>query len=974
MNIINKKIKKLISAGIAILLFLFIQYLVQGLEMKKLYAAQDKIRVGYFHVSGYQELDDDGRRSGFGYDYLQEIAKYTGWKYEFVDATWDECLLMLKNGEIDLMSCARKSPEREAAFELSEYRLGLLNSVITVRVDDQKYNYNDFEGFDGLKVGVMKGNRTSQELDTLFEKYGISMQKVFYKTEDELRAGLYNKEIDAIASSNQRIFQNEKIIANFNSGPFFALMRKGNTDLKRKLDDAMERLMLTNPYFEAELYEKYFEGNAGYKVALSKEEKEYVQGNRTLRIATSQDSRPVCYYDGNKYTGIIIDYINKMAETAGLIIEYVKTDSYKDSMELLKSGQVDAVPDFYSDYSWAGQNGVVLTTPYLDVQYVEISAEGKKDPKKTVVAACEDFFFNEIYIAEHYSKENIIFCRSESDCVDAVRTGKADITFVNQYSAKALLEEDENLKLSSTTLYDTGHKLSIAVPEDNKTLCYVLDKAIINMETAAIDQIVEDYVHDSDEKISLTRYIYYNSFEVLKITFVFICIAVIVMVYIMLQRKKYNRHIYELAYTDSLTGLGNVNKFESVAEKRYSDYKGKELCLFSLDISHFTTINETYGRMVGDLVITFVGKKLGILFEEKDVVARNKVDTFLLLTTCTAKEEIDAVLSVVKKEISVFHYTEPSGIEYDINLTYNFGIVKDKCTGSSFIKKLIDRAEMARKASKKASDHIQYFNSEMEQKLLQEKAIEDNMKQALENHEFEIYYQPKYCMTDNSIMGAEALIRWNSRELGFMDPGKFIPVLESNGFIIELDFYVMEQVYKLQRRRMDEGKRTVRISINQSRMHFAKKNYIERLNELRTKYRIPDELIELELTESIFADMKDVSKIVEKLKSNNYYLSVDDFGSGYSSLNMIKEIPLDALKIDKDFLNGEKESGRYQKVIEKVVELARELNMDIICEGVEEQEQADFLKSVGCLYAQGFLYARPMTEDKFNVLLEEMYE
>lgn len=243
------------------------------------------------------------------------------------------------------------------------------------------------------------------------------------------------------------------------------------------------------------------------------------------------------------------------------------------------------------------------------------------------------------------------------------------------------------------------------------------------------------------------------------------------------------------------------------------------------------------------------------------------------------------------------------------------------------------------------------------------------MKSALENGEFIVYYQPKYCMLNNEIIGAEALIRWDSRDFGFMNPGEFIPVFESNGFIVELDFYVMEQVYKLQQRRIKQGLKTVRISINQSRMHFTQKNYIERLNMLRAKYHIPDELIELELTESIFADMNDISRIVEELKRNNYYLSVDDFGSGYSSLNMIKEIPMDALKIDKDFLSGDRESGRYQKVIEKVVELAKDLNMDIICEGVEKEEQADFLKSVGCLYAQGFLYARPMPEEEFESIL-----
>lgn len=967
----NRLTKKWIWLCILAVLIILAQLLfVPGRLMITSYAAPKKVRVGYFHVTGYQEVEENGNRRGFGYDYLQEIAKHTNWEYEFVDATWDECVSMLKTGEIDLMTCARRTAEREADFDLSQYRMGMLNSVLSVRMEDERYSYNDFKNFDGMRVGVIRGNRTAGELISLCEEYDISMNHVVYESEEEVKEALYNKEIDAIASSNQRVFQNEKIIAKFHNGPFFAMVQKGNTQLKQELDDAMQKVMMSNPYFEAELHEKYFGGNTGYKVALSKQEKEYVKNHGTLKIATTQDARPVCYYDGSKYTGIIIDCIKMMAEEVGLQVEYVNTDSYKESMDLLKEGKVDIIPDFYSDYSWAEENGVILSTPYLNVQYVEVSSgRYKKEPEKTIIAACENFFFNDIYIAKYYPKENIRYYNSERDCVEAVRTGEVDITFVNQYTGKALLEEDKNLYLNSVTLYETAHKLSIAMPEYNKTLCYVLDKAIINMQSAAVDQIVEKYVHENKEKVSLMRYIYDNSFEVLEIFFIITCIVITVMAYIMFQRKKYSTHIYELAYTDSLTGLGNVNKFEDMAAKRWLEYRGKELCLISLDISHFTTINETYGRTVGDYVIAFVGKKLGELFGERDVVARNKVDTFLILTTCSSREEIESILDIINSEIGIYHYGEDGGVEYDINLTYNVGIVKEKCTGSTFINKLIDRAEMARKASKKASNHIQFFNNEMEQRLLREKVIEDNMKSALENGEFIVYYQPKYCMENNQIMGAEALIRWNSKDFGFMNPGEFISVLESNGFIVEIDFYVMEQVYRWLRRRLDRGEKVVRVSINQSRMHFAQKNYIQRLNMLREKYQIPDELIELELTESIFADMNDISRIVKELKDNNYYLSVDDFGSGYSSLNMLKEVPMDALKIDKDFLNGDKEGQRYQKVIEKVVELAKDLNMDIICEGVEQKEQADFLKSVGCLYAQGFLYARPMPEDEFDKLL-----
>lgn len=441
-------------------------------------------------------------------------------------------------------------------------------------------------------------------------------------------------------------------------------------------------------------------------------------------------------------------------------------------------------------------------------------------------------------------------------------------------------------------------------------------------------------------------------------------------IYALLQKKEYDKKLYELAYRDSLSGLGNMKQLEKFVARKRREYTGREAALISLDINHFTTINESCGRDAGDRVISYVGRKLEELTHGRGIVVRNKADNFLLFGPYTA-EEVRKLIETIQTSLSVFEYKQSERGKKKISLTYHFGVVQVKFDEDTSLYQMADRAAMAKKAAKQEKSAVWYFDDEMEQQQLREKMLEDRMKGAMENGEFTVYYQPKFRMSDNEVVGAEALIRWNSKEYGFMSPAEFVPLFEKNGFILELDFYCMEQVYKMLRERLDAGLKTVRVSINQSRMHFGQKNYIARLNALREKYRIPNELIELELTESIFADMQDISRGVEELKANGYSLSVDDFGSGYSSLNMIKEIPIDTLKIDKDFLSDDKESGRYQKVIRKVVELADELNMNIICEGVEKEEQADFLQSVGCMYAQGFLYAKPMPESDFISLLEK---
>lgn len=963
MNIRNRKIKVfgMLSAAMIILLLMA--------PALKPHAEEERVRVGYFFMPGYQESTQAGSRWGFGYDYLQEIARYTGWKYEFIDATWDECLNMLEDGELDIVAYAKSSSEGMGRFDYSEYPMGMTSTVLTT-MSDSNYYYNDFSNFDGMDIGVVKGSGVDKETKKLFDSYGISMQVQYFDSDQELRQALENGMIDAVAAGNHRSLINEKVIAAFNAAPFHAITQKGNTRIMKELNDAMESIVLTDPYFEKELYSKYFEENVAYKIALTREEKYYVDRHKTLRIATAPDSTAMCYFDGSEYTGITIDSVKALAEKVGFEVEYVKTESYKDSVEMLLRGEIDVVGDFYSNYGWGEQNGVILTAPYMEVHYIEVRMKGKEySPEDTRVATCENFFFNTLYILKHYPEENMVYFPTEEACVDAVRKGQAEVAYINQYTAGILLKDDKNLKLKTNELYDTSHGLSVAIDEDNRILCSILNKAVSNLEPSEIKKITDKHTQQESEKVSLPRYIFYNPLEFILIICAFFGVIVAALLYFIFVKRKYNKHIYELAYRDKLTGLGNIYMFENIVEKRWLEYRGDNVFILSLDISHFSTINETYGRVVGDFTINYVGRRLNELYGEEGIVARSKVDNFLVFGIYDRENKVEEWIEQIKKEIGVFPYQENEACKTDIYINYNFGVVIERCTRSTSIKNLIDHAEIARKAAKRVNSHLCYFNGEMEQQIQREKTIEDCMESALRDGEFQVYYQPKYCMSNDEIIGAEALVRWKSKEYGFMNPGEFISIFENNGFIVELDFYVMEQVYKMLRERMDCGKSVVQVSINQSRIHFSQKNYIERLNELRSKYSIPQNLIELELTESIFANMRDISEVVDKLKTNGYYLSVDDFGSGYSSLNMLKEVPIDTLKIDKDFLSGEDRNGRYQKVIRKVVELAKDLNMNIVCEGVEREEQARFLQSIGCMYAQGFLYARPMAQEDFLRLL-----
>jgi EAL domain-containing protein (putative c-di-GMP-specific phosphodiesterase class I) len=245
------------------------------------------------------------------------------------------------------------------------------------------------------------------------------------------------------------------------------------------------------------------------------------------------------------------------------------------------------------------------------------------------------------------------------------------------------------------------------------------------------------------------------------------------------------------------------------------------------------------------------------------------------------------------------------------------------------------------------------------------------MENALQHGEFKVFMQPKYDLKTGKIVAAEALTRWQKPDKGFMFPDDFIPVFEQNGFITQVDFYVLEVVCKTLRERIREHQPNVNISINQSRYLLHDEQYISKIEHMMDRYNVPPELLEFELTESLFfEDSKAMIDIMHQLKQLNLQVSIDDFGSGYSSLNVLKDVPADVIKLDKEFLNEKESSKESEIIIQKTVEMAKELNKRVICEGVETIEQVEFLKSIGCDMVQGFYYAKPMPMDEFFERLE----
>lgn len=426
-----------------------------------------------------------------------------------------------------------------------------------------------------------------------------------------------------------------------------------------------------------------------------------------------------------------------------------------------------------------------------------------------------------------------------------------------------------------------------------------------------------------------------------------------------------NQRVDNLAFKDPVTGIGNRNYFIANGGRLIQKNKEIPYAIVHSDINRFNYINNMFGYQQGDQVLQQIAKILSKSVSSDELVARSTNDNFLLLLKFETEDLLQERLNQLCERIC--QDVAPIINNYRLTFTNGIYIIQDY---SQEITVSIDKANFARK-SIKGQHHTTnvFYDQSTDDHAVNQRVIETSMEDALLNEEFIPVIQPKFDFNTIKLAGAEALARWNSPTLGPMQPYQFIPIFEQNGFITKLDMYMFEFVCRSIQKWLENGYPIVPVSVNFSRVHIYNPNFTAELKQIFDKYHIPAHYIELEITESAMIENIDIlMDIMEQCHRIGFALSIDDFGTGYSSLSLLKDLPVDVIKVDKSFLSGENvESASL--VIAKVVEIAKSLHIQVVVEGVETQEQADFLRSIGCDLAQGFLYAKPMPVDAFEKLL-----
>jgi len=446
----------------------------------------------------------------------------------------------------------------------------------------------------------------------------------------------------------------------------------------------------------------------------------------------------------------------------------------------------------------------------------------------------------------------------------------------------------------------------------------------------------------------------------------------------------YQRSILKMLLEDPITEGKSMLAFEQFAEKNLVLGMKRGYAVVDLSLMRYQNYCTMYGIEEGERLLMALDRAIANNLVRGEMVAKVSNSDFIILL-CTKKndkvenilrermtrilERVPDELRTTKRRVEPLHGLANIGLKagmYVLNPALDKEAKKKRRDRSRNIEQLHMKAGIAKQALGDEAGLMVYNHKMWEDELWAQK-VEDMMQDALDASEFQVYIQPKYHPSTEQLMGGEALVRWISPTEGFISPGQFIPIFEKNGFITKLDDYMLAHTAELQAKWLAEGKKIVPISVNVSRLHFSKPDLAEHIKKIVDQYNLPHEYIEIELTESaFFDDKKALLSTVRRLQEYGFEVSMDDFGAGYSSLNSLKDLPLNVLKLDAEFFRGESIDSRGEIVVSEAIALAKQLNMKIVAEGIEKKEQVEFLAKQDCDMIQGYYFAKPMPANEYE--------
>lgn len=636
-------------------------------------ASQDTIRVCYYPLENTSGDITTHPYKDYYFDYLQEISQYTGWNYEFVDATYEEALELLAQDELDLICGIDKSAEREALLDFSTAPLMVTKYKFFADITNNNLFYDDYAYFDGMRVGVLTACEQATAIDTLANNYGITLHQIAFSSSNDMEEALLNGEIDMLYATSVSDNTKFKIVAHFSNTQLYFATSKGDS-LMTDIIAAQRDISNLFSYFEYSLYQENIEINQDFRPFFTRAELDYIKEHPVVYFGSDPFWAPIEYTDSKtgELAGITAEIINLLESYTGLDFVYKPSATFSEALDKLQYGEVEMLTALSHDYQWASDNNVNLSTSYLDSYIVMIYSNNKKAPEGTV-ALPRNFNITEQVIAGGDHSE-ILYYNTTEECIKAVADGLAQCTYTNNYVANYHLSNLAYRNLSTTKISSISEDIAIAVSKNaDLRLLSIIDKALRCISTEKIDAIVlNNSLYETELNMRTLLYGYPELIVLLLICFFSIIFLALIATIIFNRRKA--RAIEAVSQTDALTGIlnrGAVQAKITMALEKEKHNPDLVCPLIAIDLDNFKYINDNYGHMEGDRLLIAVANVLKNSVRKSDIVGRLGGDEFIVyLTNVNNKKTAEKVAAKLCTAVSALSLEKDEWSE----ITGSFGV------------------------------------------------------------------------------------------------------------------------------------------------------------------------------------------------------------------------------------------------------------------------------------------------------------
>lgn len=913
---------------------------------------QTVVKIGFPIQHGMSYVDEKGNYKGYLVDYLNQLNLFTNWKIEYVQVDGDletqlsKLTQMLENGEIDVLGTMNKTPELEKKFLYPNYSYGTVYNALVVKNENYKWIKNDFSNWDNIKVATYPGySDIIEQFDDYAKVNDFSYQTIEFKTYEDMIYAVNSGIADAMIQVDIYIADGFRTIGRFYPKPYYFAITKQNTKLLYELNSALRNLNSSQPNLQNELYDFYFTYNNEFKI--SDEHRKYIKSFGTLKVLFFSGNAPYQYIENGKLKGFAVEYIERFSQITGLQYEPIIVDEYKDGLEMIENGQVDIIACIATNSTLSSFNNVRFTLPFFNSFSVTACTNLKPNDNNSEFWVNTELGLEEILNNNDYSI-------------------KADYYSLSYYLRKEVIYD--KIKIDSTNIQKFSYSVGVTnnIPEGFVTL---LNQYASSMSNDIKQAMLYSYSSGNID-YTLKEWLIINRVSIIISIIIIICLSFIFLFY---YRNKHNAYkallaenrIMHLAMYDDVTGAYNETQFCKILEEICQNKE--PVVLVAFNIRKFKYINDTYGIKLANNLLCEIKCMLDFEIQDGEIFCRPSADLFYLMLKEQNKDKLICRLNNMFNNIHQMAYSLLDGYP----LSFYCGAVFVADSPSPFdVSKNISFVMAALANSKKLNcSPIYVFDDALYRSEKLQYYIETHMQSALTKQEYKLYLQPKMNLKTGCIDSAEALVRWQSDDIGIIYPDKFIPLFEQNGFCVQLDLYMIEQVCKQLRCWIDSGLSPIMISVNQTKSLFVKENYIEELLNITKKYNISPKYIILEILEGLaFENIDSLNNTIKKLNSVGFKVSMDDFGSGYSSLNTLGKLQINELKLDRMFLMdivNQKNNSQYE-VLESILSLSKKLGIKTVAEGVETKQNEDIMRSMCCDYCQGYYYSKPIPANEFK--------